>query len=87
MWTASRPFGRFKMTIDLILTDLNLARSEGFDALQMIRSKPSLIGVPVGIRATKMHGQLFIPDLVADSKQRNGKTRETGQASRKSLAQ
>jgi CheY-like chemotaxis protein len=34
---------------DLILVDLNLPRREGFEVLQMIRSKPSMLGVPVGI--------------------------------------
>jgi two-component system, chemotaxis family, response regulator Rcp1 len=34
---------------DLILLDLNLPRREGFDVLQTIRSKPAMVGVPVGI--------------------------------------
>ena len=34
---------------DLIILDLNLPRRGGFDVLQTIRSKPSLVGVPVGI--------------------------------------
>ena len=34
---------------DLILVDLNLPRREGFDVLQTIRSKPSMVGVPVGV--------------------------------------
>jgi len=34
---------------DLILVDLNLPRRGGFEVLQTIRSKPSLVGVPVGI--------------------------------------
>ena len=34
---------------DLIILDLNLPRRGGFDVLQIIRSKPSLVGVPVGI--------------------------------------
>jgi two-component system, chemotaxis family, response regulator Rcp1 len=34
---------------DLILVDLNLPRRGGFDVLQTIRSKPALLGVPVGV--------------------------------------
>ena len=34
---------------DLILVDLNLPRSGGFEVLSAIRAKPSLVGVPVGI--------------------------------------
>jgi CheY-like chemotaxis protein len=34
---------------DLILVDLNLPRREGFDVLQTIRSKPGMVGVPVGV--------------------------------------
>jgi len=34
---------------DLILVDLNLPRREGFEVLQTIRNKPSLLGVPVGV--------------------------------------
>jgi chemotaxis family two-component system response regulator Rcp1 len=34
---------------DLILLDLNLPRREGFDVLRIIRSSPSMVGVPVGI--------------------------------------
>ena len=34
---------------DLILVDLNLPRREGFDVLQTIRGKPSMVGVPVGV--------------------------------------
>lgn len=34
---------------DLILVDLNLPRRGGFDVLQTIRSKPSMVGVPVGV--------------------------------------
>ena len=34
---------------DLILLDLNLPRREGFEVLQTIRSKPSMVGVPIGI--------------------------------------
>lgn len=34
---------------DLIILDLNLPRRGGFDVLQTIRSKPSMVGVPVGI--------------------------------------
>ncbi len=34
---------------DLILVDLNLPRREGFEVLQTIRSKPSMVGVPVGV--------------------------------------
>lgn len=34
---------------DLIVLDLNLPRREGFDVLQTIRSKPSMVGVPIGI--------------------------------------
>jgi chemotaxis family two-component system response regulator Rcp1 len=34
---------------DLILVDLNLPRRAGFDVLQAIRSKPSMVGVPLGV--------------------------------------
>lgn len=34
---------------DLILVDLNLPRREGFEVLQTIRSKPGMVGVPVGV--------------------------------------
>lgn len=34
---------------DLIILDLNLPRREGFDVLQTIRGKPSMVGIPVGI--------------------------------------
>src|SRR6266849_6590178 len=34
---------------DLILLDLNLPRREGFDVLGVVRGKPALVGVPVGI--------------------------------------
>ena len=34
---------------DLIILDLNLPRREGFDVLQTVRSKPSMVGVPVAI--------------------------------------
>lgn len=34
---------------DLILLDLNLPRSDGFQVLSAMRSEPSLVGVPVGI--------------------------------------
>jgi CheY-like chemotaxis protein len=34
---------------DMILVDLNLPRREGFDVLQTIRSRPSMVGVPVGV--------------------------------------
>lgn len=34
---------------DLVILDLNLPRREGFDVLQTIRSKPSMVGVPVAI--------------------------------------
>jgi len=34
---------------DLIILDLNLPRRGGFDVLQTIRSKPSMVGIPVGI--------------------------------------
>jgi len=34
---------------DLVILDLNLPRREGFDVLQTIRSKPAMVGVPVGI--------------------------------------
>ena len=34
---------------DLIILDLNLPRREGFDVLQTIRSKPSMVGIPIGI--------------------------------------
>ena len=36
-------------TPDLIILDLNLPRRGGFDVLQTIRGKPSMVGVPVGI--------------------------------------
>ena len=34
---------------DLVLLDLNLPGPEGFEVLRSIRSRPSLVGVPVGI--------------------------------------
>jgi two-component system, chemotaxis family, response regulator Rcp1 len=34
---------------DLIILDLNLPRRDGFEVLQAIRSKPSLVGVPIAI--------------------------------------
>jgi len=34
---------------DLIILDLNLPRRDGFDVLQTIRGKPSMVGVPVAI--------------------------------------
>jgi chemotaxis family two-component system response regulator Rcp1 len=34
---------------DLILLDLNLPRREGFDVLRATRTRPDLVGVPVGI--------------------------------------
>lgn len=34
---------------DLIILDLNLPRRGGFEVLQAIRSKPSMVGIPVGI--------------------------------------
>jgi len=34
---------------DLIIVDLNLPRRGGFDVLQTIRSKPAMVGIPVGI--------------------------------------
>jgi CheY-like chemotaxis protein len=34
---------------DLIILDLNLPRRGGFDVLQTIRGKPSMVGVPVAI--------------------------------------
>jgi chemotaxis family two-component system response regulator Rcp1 len=34
---------------DLIILDLNLPRRGGFDVLQTIRSKPAMVGIPVGI--------------------------------------
>ena len=34
---------------DLVILDLNLPRRQGFDVLQTIRSKPAMVGVPVGI--------------------------------------
>ncbi len=34
---------------DLILVDLNLPGSGGFEVLRAIRAKPSLVGVPVGV--------------------------------------
>jgi len=34
---------------DLIVLDLNLPRREGFEVLQTVRGKPSLVGVPVAI--------------------------------------
>lgn len=36
-------------TPDLILLDLNLPRREGFDVLRAVRTRPALVGVPVGI--------------------------------------
>jgi chemotaxis family two-component system response regulator Rcp1 len=36
-------------TPDLIILDLNLPRREGFEVLQTIRGKPSMVGVPVAI--------------------------------------
>lgn len=40
------------MVPDLVLLDLNLPRLEGFDVLHAIRSRPALVGVPVGILTT-----------------------------------
>lgn len=34
---------------DLIILDLNLPRRSGFEVLQTIRNKPSMVGVPVAI--------------------------------------
>ena len=34
---------------DLVILDLNLPRREGFGVLPTIRSKPAMVGVPVGI--------------------------------------
>lgn len=34
---------------DLILLDLNLPRRDGFDVLRVIRTRPALVGVPVGV--------------------------------------
>jgi two-component system, chemotaxis family, response regulator Rcp1 len=34
---------------DLILVDLNLPRRDGFEVLRAIRSRPALVGVPVGV--------------------------------------
>src|SRR5438477_5896438 len=34
---------------DLIILDLNLPRREGFDVLQTIRGKPSMVGIPIGV--------------------------------------
>ena len=34
---------------DLILIDLNLPRKDGFDVLRCVRSRPALVGVPVGV--------------------------------------
>ena len=34
---------------DLVVLDLNLPRRGGFDVLQTIRGKPSMVGVPVAI--------------------------------------
>jgi two-component system, chemotaxis family, response regulator Rcp1 len=34
---------------DLIILDLNLPRRGGFDVLQIIRGKPSMVCVPIGI--------------------------------------
>lgn len=34
---------------DLILLDLNLPRRQGFDVLRTVRTRPGLVGVPVGI--------------------------------------
>ena len=36
-------------TPDLVLLDLNLPKRDGFEVLRAIRSRPSLVGVPVGI--------------------------------------
>ncbi len=36
-------------TPDLILLDLKLPRREGFDVLRVVRTRPGLVGVPVGI--------------------------------------
>ena len=62
---------------DLIILDLNLPRREGFEVLHTIRSKPSMVGIPVGIltssnavkdrhRIAVTGGELYIhkpPDL------------------------
>jgi CheY-like chemotaxis protein len=37
---------------DLILLDLNLPRLEGFDVLRATRTRPALVGIPVGILTT-----------------------------------
>jgi CheY-like chemotaxis protein len=34
---------------DLILLDLNLPKRDGFEILRAIRSRPALVGVPIGI--------------------------------------
>jgi len=34
---------------DLILVDLNMPRRDGVDVLRAIRSRPALVGVPVGV--------------------------------------
>lgn len=34
---------------DLVLLDLNLPRCDGFDVLKVVRGKPGLVGIPVGI--------------------------------------
>jgi CheY-like chemotaxis protein len=34
---------------DLILVDLNLPRKDGFDVLRSIRSRPALVGIPIGV--------------------------------------
>jgi CheY-like chemotaxis protein len=34
---------------DLILLDLNLPKRDGFEVLRAIRSRPALVGVPIGI--------------------------------------
>jgi len=36
-------------TPDLILVDLNLPKRDGFEVLRSVRSRPALVGVPVGI--------------------------------------
>jgi CheY-like chemotaxis protein len=41
--------GLSKVIPDLILVDLNLPRRDGFEVLRSIRSRPSLVGVPVGV--------------------------------------
>lgn len=64
---------------DVVLLDLNLPRREGFDVLRTIRSRPAMVGVPVGIltssdaekdrhRAALLGGERYIhkPPMLED---------------------